>query len=35
MNIVTVFAGREPNLKILVKYLQKALDLKMIDDVHF
>ena len=35
MNIVTVFAGREPNLKILVKYLQKALELKMIDEVHF
>ena len=34
MNIVTVFAGREPNLKILVKYLQKALELKMIDEVH-
>jgi len=35
MNIVTVFAGREPNLKILVKYLKKALEMKMIDEVHF
>jgi len=33
-NILTVFAGRESNLKVLCKYLQKALDLKIIDEVH-
>lgn len=32
--IFTIFAGRENNLKILCKYLQKALDLKIIDEVH-
>ena len=33
--IFTVFSGRKPSLKILVKYLEKALELKMIDEVHF
>ena len=33
--ILTVFAGREPNLKVLCKYLQKALDLNIIHEVHF
>ena len=33
-NIVTVFAGREKNMEILCKYLRKALDLKIIDEVH-
>lgn len=35
MNIVSIFAGRKKNLEILNKYLQKALDLKIIDEVHF
>lgn len=35
MNIVSIFSGREKNLKILNKYLQKALDLNIIDEVHF
>jgi hypothetical protein len=35
MNIISVFAGRKNNLEILKKYLKKALDLKIIDEVHF
>lgn len=35
MNIVSIFSGRKGNLTILTKYLQKALDLKIIDEVHF
>lgn len=34
-NIVTVFSGRKSNIEILTKYLQKALDSKIIDEVHF
>jgi len=33
--ILTIFAGRELNIKILKKYLQKAFDLNIIDEVHF
>jgi hypothetical protein len=33
--ILTVFAGREQNINLLYKYLQKALDLNIIDEVHF
>lgn len=32
--IVTVFSGREDRMKVLMKYLQKALELKLIDEVH-
>jgi len=35
MNIVSIFSGRKPNIEILAKYLQKALDLNIIDEVHF
>jgi len=35
MNIVTIFSGRKPNICILKKYLQKALELNIIDEVHF
>ena len=35
MNIVTIFSGRKPNIDILKKYLQKALELNIIDEVHF
>lgn len=35
MNIISVFAGRKPNIEILKKYLKKALDLHIIDEVHF
>lgn len=35
MNIITIFAGRKSNIEILKKYLQKALELKIIDEVHF
>jgi hypothetical protein len=35
MNIITIFAGRKPNIEILKKYLQKALESKIIDEVHF
>ena len=30
-----MFSGRKQNIKILKKYLQKALELKIIDEVHF
>lgn len=35
MNIVTIFSGRKPNLEVLVKYLEKALELNIIHEVHF
>jgi hypothetical protein len=35
MNIVTVFSGRKHNIDVLRKYLKKAIDLKIIDEVHF
>lgn len=35
MNIVTIFAGRRPNLEILQKYLKKALEMNIIQEVHF
>jgi hypothetical protein len=35
MNIISVFSGRKANIEILRKYLSKALDLKIIDQVHF
>ena len=35
MNIITIFSGRKPNLEVLVKYLKKALELNIIDEVHF
>jgi len=34
MNIVTVFAGREENLKILLTYLKEALRRNIIQEVH-
>lgn len=34
MNIVTVFAGREENLKILLPYLKEALRRNIIQEVH-
>jgi FkbM family methyltransferase len=33
--ILTIFAGREACVNILCKYLRKALELKIIDEVHF
>jgi len=35
MNIITIFAGRKPNIEILNKYLKKALELNIINEVHF
>jgi hypothetical protein len=35
MNIVSIFAGRKQNIEILKKYLEKALKLNIIDEVHF
>jgi hypothetical protein len=35
MNIVTVFSGRKHNIEVLRKYLKKAIELKIIDEVHF
>lgn len=32
--ILTIFAGRRKNMEVLVKYLKKALELKIIDEVH-
>jgi hypothetical protein len=34
MNIVTIFAGRRPNLDILLIYLKAALELCIIHEVH-
>ena len=34
MNIVTIFAGRKPNLEILLKYLKVALNICIINEVH-
>ena len=34
-NILTVFAGRKQNLELLIKYLRKALELKILDEIHF
>jgi hypothetical protein len=33
-NIVTIFSGRQPNLEILIKYLQVALNKNIIHEVH-
>ena len=35
MNIISIFSGRQHNISILRKYLQKALELNIIDEVHF
>jgi hypothetical protein len=35
MNIISIFSGRKSNIEILKKYLQKALELNIIDEVHF
>jgi len=35
MNIITVFAGRKPNLEVLTKYFKQALELGIIHEVHF
>ena len=35
MNIVSIFSGRKANIEILQKYLKKALELNIIDEVHF
>ncbi len=35
MNIVSIFSGRKPNIEILKKYLTKALELNIINEVHF
>lgn len=34
-NIISIFAGRKHNIEILKLYLQKALELNIIDEVHF
>ena len=33
--ILTIFAGRRSNIEILREYLKRALDTKIIDEVHF
>lgn len=35
MNIVSVFSGRKSNIEILAKYLKMALEMNIIDEVHF
>ena len=35
MNIVSIFSGRKSNIEILKKYLTKALELNIINEVHF
>jgi hypothetical protein len=35
MNIISIFSGRKQNIEILTKYLKKALELNIIDEVHF
>ena len=35
MNIISIFSGRKPNLEILTRYLNVALDLHIINEVHF
>jgi hypothetical protein len=35
MHIISIFSGRQSNIEILKKYLQKALELNIIDEVHF
>jgi hypothetical protein len=35
MNIITIFSGRKSNIEILKRYLQRALDFKIISEVHF
>lgn len=35
MNIITIFSGRKQNIEILNKYLKKALELNIIDEVHY
>jgi hypothetical protein len=34
-NILTIFSGRKHCLEILIKYLKKALELKILDEIHF
>ena len=34
-NILTIFSGRKANVEVLIKYLKKALELKILDEVHF
>ena len=33
--ILTIFAGREANINILKRYLSKALELNILDEIHF
>jgi len=35
MNIISIFSGRKPNIELLKKYLEKALELNIINEVHF
>jgi hypothetical protein len=35
MNIVSIFSGRKSNIEILKKYLTRALELNIINEVHF
>jgi hypothetical protein len=35
MNILTIFSGRKHNIEILSRYLKKALELNILQEVHF
>jgi hypothetical protein len=35
MNIISIFSGRKSNIEVLNKYLKTALELNIIDEVHF
>ena len=35
MNIITIFSGRKENIEISKKFLTKAIELNIIDEVHF
>jgi len=34
-NILTIFSGRQYSLEVLIKYLKKALETKILDEIHF
>jgi hypothetical protein len=34
-NILTIFSGRQYSLEVLIKYLKKTLETKILDEIHF
>ena len=35
MKIISIFSGRKSNIEVLSKYLKKALEMNIIDEVHY